>query len=92
MRFYCIYKNYINLFDIIIFLLQVVLDDLKTNPRLGNIYFSLLNLISNAVKNFKCVGKLIDRLLRTLEALLDNPHIDASSSFSVRTLNNCVLP
>lgn len=68
------------------FILQTVLEDLRTNPRLGNVYSSLLNLISNSVKYFENVGKLIEKLLRTLEALLDNQYIDSSASFSVCNL------
>lgn len=64
-------------------LFKLVLDDVKTNPRLGNVCASLLNLISNSIKHFKCSGNLIDRLLRTIEALLDNKYIDPSSFYSV---------
>lgn len=69
---------------------QVALADLRTNSKVGPLVPYFLNLVALSVNKLQRNGRLTDALLRTVEALVDNPYVDPSSQLAV-SMNKILL-
>uniref|UniRef100_A0A1B6JKD8 TATA box binding protein associated factor (TAF) histone-like fold domain-containing protein n=2 Tax=Homalodisca liturata TaxID=320908 RepID=A0A1B6JKD8_9HEMI len=71
--------------------LRVALTDLRTNSKIRPLVPYFLNLVALSVNKLQRNGRLTDALLRTVEALVDNPHVDPSSQLAVNRAVNALL-
>uniref|UniRef100_A0A1B6M5F7 TATA box binding protein associated factor (TAF) histone-like fold domain-containing protein n=1 Tax=Graphocephala atropunctata TaxID=36148 RepID=A0A1B6M5F7_9HEMI len=71
--------------------LRVALTDLRTNSKIRPLVPYFLNLVALSVNKLQRNGRLTDALLRTVEALVDNPYVDPSSQLAVNRAVNALL-
>lgn len=63
--------------------LRVALKDLRTNPKIAPLCPYFLNLVALSVNKIQRNGHLLDALLRTVDALVDNPYVDPSFHLAI---------
>lgn len=85
---YCIHLILINILKCYILncinVLKFALADLRTNSKIGPLVPYFLNLVALSVNKLQRHGQLTEALLRTVEALVDNPYVDPSSQLAVK--------